>query len=51
MGDLNERIRRGDVATLVEWLGENIYRRGQQFRAEDLVREVTGQGLSGRTES
>lgn len=46
IGDLNERICKGDFATLLEWLRENIYRRGQQFRAEDLVREVTGQGLS-----
>jgi carboxypeptidase Taq len=44
--DLSERIGRGDLAVLREWLRVNIHRHGQVHRAGELVRRVTGQALS-----
>lgn len=44
--DLEDRVRRGDFATLLDWLRDNIYRHGQRYRAGELVRNVTGSELS-----
>ncbi|NOT01962.1 MAG: carboxypeptidase M32 [Phycisphaerales bacterium] len=46
MPDMDERIRRGEFATLREWLRENVHCHGQRYRADELVRRVTGQSLS-----
>jgi len=40
--DLPERIRRGDLATLHDWLRQSIYRHGRVFTAAELVQRVTG---------
>jgi len=44
--DLIERIRRGDLAALREWLRVNIHRHGQLYRPGELVRRVTSKALS-----
>ncbi len=44
--DLTERIARGDLTSLLDWLRTNIYRHGQRYRANELVEVVTGQPLS-----
>ncbi|MBN2561374.1 MAG: carboxypeptidase M32 [Phycisphaerae bacterium] len=44
--DMTDRLRRGDLATLLEWLRANIHRHGERYRANELVREVTGEPLS-----
>lgn len=44
--DLADRIRRGDFATLLGWLRDNIHRHGQRYRPADLVKVVTGESLS-----
>lgn len=46
LGDLNDPIRRGDFKPLLVWLRENIHRHGQQYRAAELVKRVTGEPLS-----
>jgi carboxypeptidase Taq len=43
---LTDHIRRGELSTLREWLRTNIHQHGQQFRAGELVRRVTGEPLS-----
>lgn len=40
--DLPERIRRGDLTTLHDWLRHSIYRHGRVFTAAELVQRVTG---------
>ena len=40
--DLRERIRRGDLTTLHDWLRHSIYRHGRVFTASELVQRVTG---------
>jgi carboxypeptidase Taq len=44
--DLPERIRRGDFATLLDWLRTNIHRHGQRYRSGELVQVVTGAPLT-----
>jgi carboxypeptidase Taq len=44
--DIWQRVRAGDFSTLLDWLRENIHRHGQRYRADDLVKRVTGQPLS-----
>lgn len=41
--DLSERIRRGDLTTLHDWLRLSIYRHGRVFTAAELVQRVTGE--------
>ena len=40
--DLPERVRRGDLTTLHDWLRHSIYRHGRVFTAAELVERVTG---------
>ncbi len=46
MPDLPERIRRGELRPLLDWLRSNIHQHGQRYRAGELVQRVTGQPLS-----
>jgi carboxypeptidase Taq len=46
LGDLDAQFRRGGFAPLKEWLNAKIHRRGQRYRAADLVVAVTGKPLS-----
>jgi len=43
--DLEQRIRRGDLASLLSWLRENIHRHGAKLEPQELVRRVTGRGI------
>ncbi|HJZ58840.1 MAG TPA: carboxypeptidase M32 [Gemmataceae bacterium] len=45
---LAEDFRRGEFGRLKDWLGRNIHRHGQRFRAGELCRRATGQPLSPR---
>ncbi|MCH7814033.1 MAG: carboxypeptidase M32 [Planctomycetes bacterium] len=44
--DLDDRMRRGDLRTLLDWLGTRIYRQGMRYRAGELCEVVTGAPLS-----
>jgi carboxypeptidase Taq len=46
LGDLEERLRRGELLPLQEWLNRKIHREGQRYRAGDLVAAVTGEPLN-----
>jgi carboxypeptidase Taq len=46
MPDLEEKIARGELRPLREWLRENIHRQGKRYRANELVKAVTGRDLS-----
>ena len=37
---------RGELLPLRDWLRENVHRPGYRMSAEELVRKVTGQGLT-----
>ncbi len=43
---LDASIAKGDTSPLLGWLRTHVHRRGARLDAEDLVREVTGQGLT-----
>lgn len=44
--DLDQRIERGDLLTLREWLRKNIHQHGLRYRANDLCKKVTGEPLT-----
>lgn len=44
--DLEELIRRGEFAALLEWLRKNIHRHGAKFEPQDLVQRVTGSKIT-----
>lgn len=44
--DLDDRISRGDLGTLREWLRENVHRHGKRFGASELIRRVSGESLN-----
>jgi len=41
-----ERVERGELATIREWLREAVHRHGRMYRPEELCTRVTGSGLS-----
>jgi carboxypeptidase Taq len=45
LGGLDRTIAMGDFGPLLEWLRENIHRRGQCLTAAELVQDVTGTPL------
>lgn len=44
--DLEEQIARGELLPLREWLLEHIHRQGKRYRANELVKVVSGSDLS-----
>ncbi len=46
MPDLPDRIARGELLTLRDWLKDNIHLPGMTYRAGDLVQHVTGEPLT-----
>ncbi|MCA1960474.1 MAG: carboxypeptidase M32, partial [Desulfomonile sp.] len=46
LGDLDALFRRGEFAPLLGWLREKIHSQGSRFLPGDLLKAVTGQGLS-----
>ncbi len=44
--DLDDRLRKGDLRALREWLRDKIHRNGMRWRANELVQRVTGSSLS-----
>ncbi|MCL4541063.1 MAG: carboxypeptidase M32 [Chloroflexi bacterium] len=44
--DCEERIARGDLLFIREWLRERIHRHGATYQAEELLRRVTGEPLN-----
>lgn len=46
MPDIEEDFARGDFKRLLGWLRENIHAHGRRYDTEDLVKRVTGEGIS-----
>jgi len=46
ISDLDEQFEAGKYDALLSWLRKNIHNQGQRYRAEDLVKVVTGKKLS-----
>ena len=46
MPGLPDRIARGELLTLRDWLKDNIHLPGMTYRAGDLVQHVTGEPLT-----
>lgn len=46
IGDLGELVARGDFATLLGWLQENVYRHGRKFTPNELLTRVTGEPIN-----
>jgi carboxypeptidase Taq len=44
--NLDEQFERGQFGQLLEWLRKNIHRHGQRYRADELVKQVTGEPLN-----
>ena len=45
LGSLEDRFRRGDFASLLQWLRRNIHCHGSRFRPRELLRRATGERL------
>lgn len=45
ISDLEQQIASGNFTGLLGWLRENIHKHGMRYRAEDLVKRVTGKPL------
>lgn len=43
--DLDERLAKGDTATLLNWLREHLYQYGSIYLPDELMRRVTGESL------
>ena len=48
MPDLESDFERGDFSRLLGWLRSNIHAHGRRYETEDLVKRVTGEGISPR---
>jgi carboxypeptidase Taq len=46
LGDLATMFRGGDFVPLREWLRRNVHEPGRRFAPAELIRQVTGQGIS-----
>lgn len=46
IGDLGDLVARGDFATLLGWLQENVYRHGRKFTPNELLTRVTGEPIN-----
>ncbi len=44
--DVNDRIARGECATILPWLREKIHHNGRRYTTMQLVKRVSGEGLS-----
>jgi carboxypeptidase Taq len=46
MPDIEKNIAQGEFASLLAWLREKIHRHGAKFEPQDLIRKVTGTGIT-----
>jgi carboxypeptidase Taq len=46
LGDLPAQIAQGQFAALLTWLRQNIHTHGKRYRADELVKRITGKPLS-----
>ena len=44
--NLEDQISRGEFGELLAWLRENIHRHGAKFEPQDLIKRVTGSGIT-----
>ena len=44
--EIFRQIAAGDFGTLRAWLGENLYRHGRKFGADEIVRRATGEAMT-----
>ncbi len=44
--DIDDRVASGDFAPILAWLRERVHKHGKRYRAEELIKRVTGEGLS-----
>ncbi|MGD9092263.1 MAG: carboxypeptidase M32 [Anaerolineales bacterium] len=42
ISNLDEKMRKGEFAPLLEWLRENIHRHGAKFEPQEMVQRITG---------
>jgi carboxypeptidase Taq len=48
IGELDDRIERGEFAPLREWLGEHIHGPGRKYPPQELLRRATGSTIDAR---
>jgi carboxypeptidase Taq len=44
--EIPQEIGAGRLGTLKEWLGQNLYRHGRKFKADEIVRRATGEPMT-----
>jgi carboxypeptidase Taq len=48
IGDLDDRMERGDFAALREWLGDNVHAYGRKFTPQETLRRATGSTIDAK---
>jgi carboxypeptidase Taq len=48
MPDLDRRVAQGQFAPILEWMRQKVHRRGSLYPPTELIRRITGQGVSTR---
>jgi carboxypeptidase Taq len=46
LGDFSDMFRRGEFLPLRNWLRKNVHEPGRRYSPEQLVRQITGEGIS-----
>ncbi len=47
--NLNNEFSEGNYSSLLKWLIENVHSQGQRYRANDLIKKVTGNPLDSKS--
>jgi carboxypeptidase Taq len=46
MPDLDRRVAQGEFAPILEWMRQKVHRHGSLYPPTELIRRITGQGIS-----
>lgn len=48
IGDFDSLIARGELVTIKKWLAEKVHKYGKLMKPDELIREITGEGIDPR---
>jgi carboxypeptidase Taq len=46
--DWNQRVAKGELTFIKEWLGEHVHQHGRRYTSKDLLNQVTGESFSAK---
>ncbi|HWQ30780.1 MAG TPA: carboxypeptidase M32, partial [Negativicutes bacterium] len=48
IGDFDSLIAKGELATIKKWLADKVHKHGKLMKPQELIREITGEGIDPR---